>query len=61
MLSLNAFVNISQAGDQLLLLVLLPKHGRHLFLQGADDVSVDLRRSRRTRSFRFGTATTRPP
>lgn len=53
MLPLNAFVNISQAGDQLLLLVLLPEHRRHLFLQGADDVGVDLRHSKETRSFPF--------
>lgn len=32
-----------QLEDQLLLLVLLPKHGGHLLLQVADDVRVDLR------------------
>lgn len=42
MLSLNAFVNISKAGDQLFLLVLLPKNRGHVFLQRADDVGMDL-------------------
>jgi hypothetical protein len=35
-------VRLSQVGDQLLLLVLLPKHTGHLLLQRADDVGMDL-------------------
>lgn len=42
MLSLDAFVNVSQSTDQLLLLVLLPEHRGHLFLQRADDVGMNL-------------------
>lgn len=46
MLSFNAFVDIAQTADQLLLFVLSPEHRRHLFLQGADDISMDLHMER---------------
>lgn len=43
MLQLDLGKDDGQLEDKLLLLVLLSKHGRHLLLQVADDVCVDLR------------------
>ena len=42
MLQLNLGKDDGQLEDQLLFLVLLPKHGGHLLLQVADDVGVNL-------------------
>ena len=42
MLPLDLFVDLAQIFDQLLLLGILAEHGREVFTQGADDVSVDL-------------------
>lgn len=42
MLQLNLGEDDRQLEDQLLLLVLLPKHGRHLLLQVADNVGMNL-------------------
>lgn len=42
MLQLNLSEDNGQLEDQLLLLVLLTKHGGHLLLQVADDVCVNL-------------------
>lgn len=39
---LNLGVDLSQISDQLLLLILLTKHVRHLLLQGTDDVCLHL-------------------
>ena len=43
MLSLDLAIDLIQIFDQLLLLRLLPEHGRHVLAQSVDDVSVNLR------------------
>ena len=42
MLPLDPAINLGQVVHQLLLLVVLSKHGGHLLLQETDDVGVDL-------------------
>lgn len=43
MLPLNFLVDLSQVVHQLFLLALFPKDIGHLFLEGADDISMDLK------------------
>lgn len=43
MLPFNFLVDLSQVVDQLFLLALFPKDIGHLLLEGADDVSMDLK------------------